>query len=89
MIAAAEGQLISKGNISVFNSSKKRTWNFKFYPSLLGQKYFVRFLEELKKTKWPFEIIWPLVISKILQILDLQPWISKVFFDHQNNYFLQ
>ena len=30
--------------------------NFNFCPSLVGQKFFVRFLEELKKTKSPFEI---------------------------------
>ena len=28
-----------------------------------------------------------LVISKCLQILRLQPWISKVFLDHYNNFF--
>ena len=30
-------------------------------PSLLGQKFFVRFLVELKKTKSRFKIKWPLV----------------------------
>ena len=33
---------------------------FNFCPSLLGQKFFVRFLEELKKPKSLFEINWPL-----------------------------
>ena len=32
-------------------------------PSLLGQKFFVRFLGELKKTKSPFEINWPLPLK--------------------------
>ena len=35
---------------------KNKLENSKFCPSLLGQKFFVRFLEELKKTKSPFEI---------------------------------
>ena len=41
---------------------------FNFCPSLLGQK-FVRFLEELKKTKSPFEINWPLktIADKVSQ----------------------
>ena len=34
--------------------------NVNFYPSVLGQKFFVRFLGELKKPKSPFEINWPL-----------------------------
>ena len=42
---------------------------FNFCPSLLGQKFFVRFLEELKKTKSPFEINWPLktIADKVSQ----------------------
>ena len=51
-----KGQLISKRNFSVFNSPKKGFWNFDFCPSQLGQKIFVHFLGELKKTKSPFEI---------------------------------
>ena len=35
---------------------KNELENFNCYPSLLGQKFFVRFLEELKKLKSPFEI---------------------------------
>ena len=31
--------------------------NLNFCPSLLGQKFFVCFLEELKEPKCPFEII--------------------------------
>ena len=31
-ICASKGQLISKGNFGVFNSSKKRTWKLKFLP---------------------------------------------------------
>ena len=44
-----KGQLISKGNFSVFNSPKNELENVNFCPSLLGQKCFVRFLGELKK----------------------------------------
>jgi hypothetical protein len=35
---------------------KNELENFNFCPSLLGQKFFVRFLEELKKPNNPFEI---------------------------------
>ena len=38
--------------------------NLNFCPSLLGQKFFVCFLEELKEPKCPFEIIWPLITVK-------------------------
>ena len=57
-----KGQSISKGNFSVFNSSKNRRPKklnlifSNFCPSLLGQKIFVQILEELKKPKSPFEI---------------------------------
>ena len=40
---------------------KNELENSNFCPSLLGQKFFVCFLGELKKTKCPFEIKWPLV----------------------------
>ena len=43
-----KGQLIWKGHFGVFNSSKNELENFDFCPSLLGQKFFVHFLEELK-----------------------------------------
>ena len=60
-VAHSKGQLISKGNFSVFNSPKKNELeNVNFCPSLLGQKFFVRFLGELNKPKSPFEINWPL-----------------------------
>ena len=52
-----KGQLISKGNFSVFNSPKKNELkNVNFCPSLVGQKFFIRFLGELKKLKSPFKI---------------------------------
>ena len=51
-----KGQLISKGNFCVFNSPKNQLENVNFCPSQLGQKFFVRFLGELKKPKSPFEI---------------------------------
>ena len=40
---------------------KNELKNSNFCPSPLGQKFFFRFLEELKKTKCPFEINWPLI----------------------------
>ena len=42
-------------------SQKTELENSNFCPSLLGQKFLVHFLEELKKTKNPFKINWPLV----------------------------
>ena len=42
---------------------KNELENFYCYPSLLGQKFFIIFLEELKKLKSPFEINWPLYYS--------------------------
>ena len=39
---------------------KNELENSNFCPSLLGQKFFVRFLGELKKPRSPFEINWPL-----------------------------
>ena len=51
-----KGQLISKGNFGVLNFFKKRTENFTFCPRLLEQKFFVRVLEELKKSISPFGI---------------------------------
>jgi hypothetical protein len=50
----SKGQLISKGNFSVFNPPKKLE-NVNFCPSLLGQKFIVRFWGELKKPKSPFK----------------------------------
>ena len=43
--------------------SKNELENSNVWPSLLGQKFLVCFLEELKKTKSPVEINWPLVLS--------------------------
>ena len=62
-----KGQLISKGNFCVFNSDspKNQLENVNFCPSLLGQKFSVRFLGELKKLKIPFEINWPLRVDEI------------------------
>ena len=42
------GQLISKGD---FGLPKNKLEKFNFCPSLLGKKFFVRFLEELKAPK--------------------------------------
>ena len=47
-----------------------------------GQKsrnHFFGIFVQTMKPKGHFEINWPLVISKILQILGLQPQISKIF----------
>ena len=52
-----KGQFISKRNFSALSSPKKNELeNVNFCPSLLEQKFFVRFLGELKKTKSSFEI---------------------------------
>ena len=58
-----KGQLISKCLFGVLNSSKKLTWSLNFCPSLLGQKFLVRFFEELKTQKSPFEINCSLEIA--------------------------
>ena len=49
--------------------AKNELENLNFCLSLLGQKFFVRFLEELKNTKSPFEINWPLkaIADKVSQ----------------------
>ena len=50
---------LHKGQLKFLVSSilpKNDLENENFCPSLLGQKFFVRFLEELKKTKSSFEI---------------------------------
>ena len=62
-----KGQLISKCLCGVFNSSKTELENSNFCPNLLGQKFSVRFLEELKHPKFSFEINWPLIKCKILR----------------------
>ena len=56
-----KGQLISKCLFGVFNffqktNKNKSTWGIKVVKS----NYFVRFLEELRIPKSPFEINWPL-----------------------------
>ena len=62
----AKGQLILKGLFGVFNSSKKRMKKFDLqYYDTLARFVFVRFLEELKTPKSPFEINWPLALLKI------------------------
>ena len=59
-----KGQLISKGLFDAFNSSKQRTKKFdlRYYGTSI-RCVFVRLLEELKISKSPFEINWPLVES--------------------------
>ena len=53
----AKGQLISKGNFLCPQFSQKNELeNVNFCLSLLGQKFFVHFLGELKKPKSPFSI---------------------------------
>ena len=56
-----KGQLISKCLFGVLNSSKKLTWSLNFCPSLLGQKFFNRFLDKLKEPENPSEINRPLM----------------------------
>ena len=43
---------------------KNELENYNVCPSLLGQKFFVHFLEELKKTKIHFDINRPLVYDR-------------------------
>ena len=50
-----KGQFISICPFGVFNSCNELE-NSNICPSLLGQKSFVRFLEELKKTNRHFEM---------------------------------
>ena len=51
-----KGQLISKCHFSVLNSPKNELEIVNVCPILLGQKFFVPFLGELKKPKSPFEV---------------------------------
>ena len=65
-MAITKGQLISKGLVGILNSSKK--WMKKFdlqYYDTSGRLVFIRFLEELKTPKSPFEINWPLPHSVV------------------------
>ena len=51
---------LSRNEILLFSIlPKNELENVNFCPSLLGQKFFVRFLGELKKTKSLFENNWP------------------------------
>jgi hypothetical protein len=51
-----KGQLILKSLLVSSILPKNELENNNCYPSLLGQKFFVRILEELKKPKSPFKI---------------------------------
>ena len=54
---SSKGQLISKGLVGILNSSKKRRKKIDLqYYDTSGRLVFVRFLEELKTPKSPFEI---------------------------------
>jgi hypothetical protein len=56
-LATFKGQLISKGLVGILSSSNKRTKKFNLeYYDTSGRLVFVRFLEELKTPKSPFEI---------------------------------
>ena len=56
------------------NTCQRSLWT----PSQLGQKFFVRFLGELKKPKSPFEINWPLSPLSLLidEMCSLKPRVS-------------
>ena len=56
---------------------KNELENFNFCPGLLGQKFFVRFLEELKTQKSPFEINWPLVNACMHSMINVV-WILNI-----------
>ena len=49
-----KGQLVSKGNLVSSILPKSKLENLNFCPSLLGQKFFLRFLEEFKNYKKSF-----------------------------------
>ena len=60
---------------------KNKLENSNFCSSLLGQKFFVRFLEELKTPKRPFKINWPLVFQNLCKFLTSEiqvPWNYQV-----------
>ena len=57
VVLFAKGQLVSKGLVAILNSSKKRTKKFDLQSyNTAGRLVFVRFLEELKTAKLPFDI---------------------------------
>ena len=60
--AVSKGQLISKGNFSVFNSppNKRNLKMLIFALDYWGRKFLFVLGGELKKQKSPFEINWPL-----------------------------
>ena len=55
-----KGQLISNFLFMVTILPKNELENSYFCTSLLGQTFFVNFLGELKKSKCPSEMNWPL-----------------------------
>ena len=57
---------------------KNELENSNFCPSLLGQKFFVRFLEELKNPERHFEINRSLLLTLSLLSLSLYVWFFKV-----------
>ena len=66
LTASSKGQLISKGNCQVVNSSKKRT-NELIFTSM--QCVFVRFLEEIEDTKKAFRTYLTFMTSKMLKFI--------------------
>ena len=61
--------LISKALHGILNSSKKRTKTNQNTFSLIFFSFLVRFLKELKTRKIPFEINWPLAVSRTKVII--------------------
>ena len=58
------------------NLPKNELENVHFCRSLLGQKYLIRILGELKKPKSPFEINWPLAWPRAIRCYDIVIWTS-------------
>ena len=59
--SSGKGQLISKCLFGVYNSPQKMNLTSQIFAlAYWGQKFFVRFLGELKKPKFSFQINWPL-----------------------------
>ena len=67
-----KGQLISKGNFSVFNSPKKTNLKTKsFILDYWGRNFLFVFWENWKKQKCPYEINWPLLTYLIVVLVDI------------------
>ena len=81
-----KGQLISKELVGILNSSIKRIKKFNLqYYDTSGRLVFVRFLEELKTPKSPFENNWPLLVCLFYAFIKMMiPILALWMFNHWN-----